>query len=129
MQHGFAARNGLFAALMSSESYTGIDKVFERPHGDYLSTFGNGSNHDEHYLPPKLIDGLGDDWKGMSGMRIRPVASQILRQAPINCIEALQKQHPGRFADLDSIKRITVALAEAPFAHGGHKVQRPLNAL
>ncbi len=129
MQHGFAARSGLFAALMSRESYTGIDKVFERPHGGYLSTFGNGSKHDEHYQTAKLVDGLGDDWIGMSGMRIKPVASQISTHAPINCIEALQKEYPKRFANLDSIHKITIALAEAPFAHGGHSVQRPLNAL
>ena len=146
MQHGFAARNGLFAALMSRESYTGIDKVFERPHGGFLSTFGNGSNHEEHYLPAKLTDGLGGDWKGMSGMRVKPYASQISTHAPINCIEVLQGQYPERFASLDSIQKITIRLAEAPYAHGGmsphlhsqnpptdqpagHQVRRPLTAL
>ena len=119
MQHGFAARNGLFATLMSRESYTGIDKVFERPHGGYLSTFGNGSRHDEHYLLAKLTDGLGEDWKGMSGMRVKPYASQISTHAPINCIEILQEKYPERFASLESIQKITVTLAEAPFAHGG----------
>ena len=119
MQHGFAARNGLFATLMSRESYTGIDKVFERPHGGFLSTFGNGSRHDEHYLLAKLTDGLGDDWKGMSGMRVKPYASQISTHAPINCIEILQEKYPERFASLESIQKITVTLAEAPFAHGG----------
>ena len=119
MQHGFAARNGLFAALMSKESYTGIDKVFERPNGGFLSTFGNGSNHDERYLPAKLTDGLGEHWKGMSGMRVQPYASQISTHAAINCIEFLQEQYPERFASLESIQRIKITLAEAPFAHGG----------
>ena len=119
MQHGFAARNGLFAALMSRESYTGIDKVFERPHGGFLSTFGNGSQHEKRYLLAKLTDGLGHEWKGMSGMRVKPYASQISTHAPINCIEALQEKYPERFASLESIQRITVTLAEAPFAHGG----------
>ena len=129
MQHGFAARNGLFAALMSKESYTGIDKVFERPHGGFLSTFGNGSNHEEHYLPDKLTDGLGTDWKGMGGMRVKPYASQISTHAPINCIEALQQSNSEKFANPDCIRKVTVTLAEAPFAHGGHQIQRPLNAL
>ena len=119
MQHGFAARNGLFAALMSKESYTGIDKVFERPHGGFLSTFGNGSNHDERYLPAKLTEGLGDNWKGMSGMRVQPYASQFATHAAINCIEFLQEEYPERFACLESIQRIKITLAEAPFAHGG----------
>ncbi len=119
MQHGFAARNGLFAALMSKESYTGIDQVFERPHGGYLACFGNGSNHDEHYLPAKLTDGLGTNWRGMSGMRIKPYASQISTHAPINCIEMLQEQYPEHLEDLKSIQKIKVTLAEVPFAHGG----------
>lgn len=129
MQHGFAARNGLFAALMSKESYTGIDKVFERPHGGFLSTFGNGPNHDENYLPANLIDGLGDDWRGMACMRVKPYASQISTHAPIDCIAVLQEKHPEKFVDLNAIEKVTVRLAEAPFAHGGHQIERPLNAL
>ena len=119
MQHGFAARNGLFAALMSRGGFTGIDKTLKMPHGGFLSTFGNGSLHDEHYLPAKLTDGLGDDWEGMSGMRVKPYASQISTHAPINCIEVLQEEYPERFASLESIQKIKVTLAEAPFAHGG----------
>ena len=119
MQHGFAARNGLFAALMSKSNYTGIDQVFERPHGGYLSCFGHGSNHDEHYLPAKLTDGLGVNWRGMAGMSIKPYASQISTHAPINCIETLQQQNLQRFEDLKSIQKIKITLAETPFAHGG----------
>ena len=129
MQHGFASRNGLFAALVSRKNYTGIDKVFERPQGGFLSTFGNGSNHDESYLPNKLVEGLGSSWTGMAGMRVKPYASQISTHAPINCIEALQAEYPERFEDLSTIESITVSLAEAPFAHGGHAISRPLNAL
>lgn len=124
MQHGLAARNGFFAALMFKGNYTGIDKVFERPHGDFLSTFGNGSNHDERYLPKKLTDGLGENWKGMAGMRVKPYASQISAHAPIDCITALQERFPEKFVNLGSIKKVTIRLAEAPFAHGGHQIQR-----
>jgi aconitate decarboxylase len=42
MQHGFAARNGLFAALMAKEGYTGIQEVYEIPYGGFLSCFGQG---------------------------------------------------------------------------------------
>lgn len=119
MQHEFAARNGLFAALTSKENYIGIDKVFDRPHERFVSTFGNGCDHDEHYLPGKLIDGLGNNWKGMSGIRLKPYASKISTHAPIKCIAFLQQQYPERFADLECIQKIKVTLAEAPFAHGG----------
>ena len=42
MQHGFAVRNGLFAALMAAGGYTGIKRVFEREYGGYLAVFGEG---------------------------------------------------------------------------------------
>jgi aconitate decarboxylase len=42
MQHGFASRNGLYAALMAREGYTGIEEVFETPYGGFLSCFGQG---------------------------------------------------------------------------------------
>ena len=61
MQHGFAARNGLFAALMSREDYTGIDQVFERPYGGFLSIFGQGSRNDPPYIKNELVDGLGEN--------------------------------------------------------------------
>lgn len=134
MQHGSVTQIGLLAALMSREGYTGIDRVFERPHGGYLSTFGNGSNHDEHYLPDKVTDGLGNGWNGKSGMRVKPNASRISTQAPINCIEILQERYPNKFASLESIKRIKVTLAEAPYAHGGNfftstREKRPIDQL
>jgi aconitate decarboxylase len=37
MHHGFAARNGLFAAFMAAGGYTGIKRVFERDYGGFLS--------------------------------------------------------------------------------------------
>ncbi len=43
MQHGFAARNGLFAALIAKEGYTGIKEVYETPYGGFLSCFSQGS--------------------------------------------------------------------------------------
>jgi aconitate decarboxylase len=42
MQHGFASRNGLYAALMAREGYTGIEEVYETPYGGFLSCFGQG---------------------------------------------------------------------------------------
>ena len=43
MQHAFAARYGLFGALLPRSGYFGIRKVFERPYGGYLSMFSQGS--------------------------------------------------------------------------------------
>ena len=43
MQHGFAARNGLFAALLARSGYVGIKRVYEREYGGFLAMFGKGS--------------------------------------------------------------------------------------
>ena len=129
MQHGFAARNGLFSALMSKEGYTGIDKVFERPYGGYLATFSQGSNHQEHYLANKLTDELGESWRGLNGIKVKPYASMIATHSPIDCVAALQAKHPESFADLSSIRKIKIEQSKAPHAHGGQEVTRPLNAV
>ena len=129
MQHGFAARNGLFAALMSKERYTGIDKVFERSYGGFLSTFGQGSSHNPSHLGGKLAEKLGDDWNGLRGIRIKPYASMIATHAPIDCIAVLQAEYPDRFEDLDSIVKVMVETSKAPFAHGGQAIERPQNSV
>src|SRR5271165_1106410 len=54
MQHGFAARNGLYAAGLAAHGYTGIKRVFERDYGGFLSVFGEGHDPD----PAALTDGL-----------------------------------------------------------------------
>ena len=125
MQHGFAARNGLFAALMSEKGYTGIDQVFERPYGGYLATFGQGSKSQPPVLEAELVDGLGRDWRGIGGMRVKRHNSMIATHAPVDCIAALQRKHSKRFADLKSIRQIKIEQSEAPWRHGGQDIDRP----
>lgn len=126
MQHGFAARNGLFAALMSRENYTGIDQVFERPYGGYLSTFGQRSTYDPTYKENELIGGLGRDWRGIEGIRLKEYNSMIATHAPVDCIATLQAKHPERFADLGSVSKIVIERPKAPHAHGGQQIGRPI---
>lgn len=126
MQHGFASRNGLFAALMSREEYTGIDQVFERSYGGYLSTFGQGSKHDSPYIENELVDGLGRDWRGIEGIRVKEHNSMVATHAPADCIAALQQQYPERFADTGSISKIVIEQSRAPHAHGGQQIDRPI---
>ena len=127
MQHGFAARNGLFSALVSKEGYTGIDKVFERPYGGYLSTFMQGSGHEP--VTDKLINELGDSWIGLQGIKVKPYASMIATHSPIDCIAALQSKNSDLFANPKCIRKITIEQSKAPYAHGGQEIQRPLNAV
>ena len=128
MQHGFAARNGLFAALMSREDYTGIDQVFERPYGGFLSTFGQGSRKDPPYIESELVDGLGQDWRGIEGIRVKEYNSMVATHAPADCIATLQEKYPERFADIESIGKIVIEQSKAPHAHGGQQIDRPITA-
>ena len=129
MQHGFAARNGLFAAFLAKEGYTGIDQVFERPYGGYLATFGQGSRHDPKYRENELTDELGKDWRGIEGVRVKPYSSMISTHAPVDCISALQEKYPAKFSDLENIEGVTIEQSEAPFAHGGQDIDRPINTV
>lgn len=43
-QHAFAARNGLFGALLARGGYEGMRKVFERPYGGFLAMFSAGND-------------------------------------------------------------------------------------
>ena len=124
MQHGFASRNGLFAALMSRENYTGIDQVFERPYGGYLSTFAQGSKHDP--IEKELVDDLGQDWRGIEGIRLKEHNSMIATHAPVDCIATLQGKYPERFTDLGSISKVVIEQSKAPHAHGGQQIDRPI---
>ena len=128
MQHGFAARNGLFAALMSREDYTGIDQIFERPYGGFLSTFGQGSKKDPPYIENELVDGLGRDWRGVEGIRVKEHNSMLATHAPADCIATLQRKYPERFADIESIGKIVIEQSKSPHAHGGQHIDRPITA-
>lgn len=94
MQHGFAARDGLYGALMSQKGYTGIDQVFERPYGGYLATFGQGSRFGPQYKENELVDGFGEDWRGIDGIRVKKYNSRLLLIALLhrraNILSALQ---------------------------------------
>lgn len=126
MQHGFAARNGLFAALMTQRGYTGIDQIFERHYGGYLAVFVQGSASDPQYLENELVDDLGQDWKGLNGIRVKAYNSMGGTHPSIQCIADLQKRHPARFADVRSIRHIRIEQAKAFCEHGGQSISRPI---
>lgn len=127
MQHGFAARNGLFAALITQRGYTDIDQIFERPYGGYLATFGQGSISEPPFLETELVDGLGHDWRGINGIRVKAYNSMAGTHGPIDCIAALQKSHPAKFSNMHSIRHIQIEQSKAFHAHGGQSINRPIN--
>ena len=127
MQHGFAARNGLFAALITERGYTGIDQIFERPYDGYLATFGQGSSSNPQFLETELVDDLGQDWRGINGIRVKAYNSTGGTHGPIECIAALQESYLAKFSDMHSIREIHIEQSKAFHAHGGQGINRPIN--
>ena len=127
MQHGFAARNGLFAALMAQNEYTGIKNVFEEPYGGYLATFGQGSGKEPPYLLNELTKGLGSTWQS-DDIRVKSHASMAGTHCTIDIVADLQQEYPNKLSDVESITNIKVEMSEAAFKHGGWKATRPLSA-
>ena len=118
MQHGFASRNGLYAALMAQGGYTGIHEVFETPYGGFLSCFGQGASFKPAYMPEELIKGLGEKWE-LERIQIKLHAAMAALHGAIDCIENLQKKHPNQMSKLDDIESIITEHSRAAYEHGG----------
>lgn len=48
---------------------------------------------------------------------------------PIDCIRALQDQHPATLSALSNIRSITLEMASAALKYGGWNPQRPLTTV
>jgi Uncharacterized protein involved in propionate catabolism len=121
MQHGFAARNGYYAAFLAADHYTGIKRVFEREYGGFLSTFGEGHSPDAS----QVTDGLGERWE-TERIVIKPYAAMGALHAPLDALFDITAQRKIRPEEID---RIDVYLSNAAYHHGWWKVERPLTPI
>ncbi|KAL4941128.1 hypothetical protein BDV06DRAFT_229868 [Aspergillus oleicola] len=127
MQHGFAARNGLFGALLAAGGYSGIKNVFEEPYGGFLATFSQGSGKEPPFLEHELARGLGETWQ-LENIRVKPYAAMAGTHSSIEAMAALQVEYPEKLKDLSGIKKIVLEMSEPAYKHGGWVAQRPLTA-
>jgi aconitate decarboxylase len=127
MQHGFAARNGLLAALLARGGYVGIKKVLEREYGGYLAMFGQGSGKDPLYKVDEVTKGFGEKWQTW-GVRVKPYSAMAGTHATVDCVRKLQAEHPEKMKQLGDIESIRLEMGEAAFHHGGWKAERPLTS-
>ncbi|KAI4212684.1 MAG: hypothetical protein LQ351_004575 [Letrouitia transgressa] len=143
MQHGFAARNGLFAALMARSGYTGIRSVMERPWGGFLSTFSHGlpapdMAKDEtmelsKYSEGEILKDLSQVWQ-VDQVAIKPYASMAATHGTIDCIRNLQKRFPERLDAeksgvvqvVNGITSILIEMSAPAFKRGGWTPDRPV---
>jgi 2-methylcitrate dehydratase PrpD len=119
MQHGFASRNGLTAAALAASGYVGIKRVFERPYGGWLAAFGEG----HRTYPEEIYSGLGHLWE-TERIAVKPYSAMGLLHAAIDAALELRSK-----VDISQIQRIDIDMAEAAYAHGGWKAERPLEVI
>jgi 2-methylcitrate dehydratase PrpD len=118
MQHGFAARNGVLAAALAAGGYHGIDRVFERDYGGFLSAFGEGHDPDATQIDSEL----GERWETLS-IAIKPYAAMAGLHASIDAARQLDD------AGAERIGSIRIDVSEAAFHHGGWRAERPLTTV
>jgi aconitate decarboxylase len=121
MHHGFAARNGLYAALLAAKGYTGIKRVFEREYGGFLSVFGEGHSPDAG----KITSGLGDFWE-TNRIVVKPYAAMGALHAPLDAIFDIMAKRPLKPEEID---HIDIDMSHAAYHHGWWKLERPLRPI
>jgi 2-methylcitrate dehydratase PrpD len=121
MHHGFAARNGLFAAALAEGGYTGIKRVFEREYGGFLSTFGEGHEPDAS----QICADLGSHWE-VESIVIKTYATQGSNHAPVDTLIDVGKQRPLKAEEIASIE---VDVTHSVFHHAWWQAVRPLTAI
>lgn len=118
MHHGFAARNGLYGALLARRGYTGIEDIFDLPWGGFLSAFGEGHEPDASQLTSEL----GKRWE-TERIVVKPYAAQGGLHAAIDIILDLCRAHDLRG---DAIQSVEVDLSEPIYHHSWWRAERPL---
>ncbi|UXA05280.1 MmgE/PrpD family protein [Mycobacterium sp. SMC-2] len=116
MHHGFAARNGFYAAGLAAAGYTGIKRVFEREYGGFLSVFGEGHDPDA----ASLTGELGQRWETTTIM-VKSYAAMGGVHAAIDAARQLR----GSVVPQD-ISKIDITVGETIYKHGWWRPQRPL---
>lgn len=127
MQHGFAARNGLMAAMLARGGYVGIKNVFEREYGGFLTQFSSGNGKTPAYILEELTKDLGEKWQTRN-ICVKAYAAMAGTHPTIDCVRQLQEAHPEKMKDTTKITKITITLGDAAFHHGGWKAEHPLTS-
>ena len=117
MQHGFASRNGLYAAAPGLGRIRRHQRVFEREYGGFLSVFGEGHDPD----PTQISAELGT--LGHAGLRDQALRSDGWLARGDRCLVGVAAAAP---IDPARIRHIRVDVSDGVFKHGGFDITRPL---
>ena len=119
MHHGFAARNGFYAAGLAAAGYTGIKRVFEREYGGFLSVFGEGHDPDASLLTGEL----GERWETTIIM-VKSYAAMGGLHGAIDAARQLRSSVAP-----EDISKVDITVGETVYKHGWWQPQRPLTAI
>lgn len=118
MHHGMSARNGLYAAFLAASGYTGIQRVFEREYGGFLSTFGEGHEPDA----TQIAKGLGAEWE-TERIVLKAYAAMGGLHAGLDALFGLPA------LNANEIERIDIDLSHAVYHHGWWNLERPITPI
>jgi 2-methylcitrate dehydratase PrpD len=102
---GLAARNGMEAASLAAEGFTGPGRIFEGRDGFLHACSRNP-------VPERLTAGLGNSYEILH-TAVKPHACCRYMQGPIDAVLALMREHT---IQPEQIRKIEVALLEAGWA-------------
>jgi 2-methylcitrate dehydratase PrpD len=119
MHHGFASRNGFYAAGLAAAGYTGIKRVFEREYGGFLSVFGEGHDPDASLLTGQL----GERWE-TSIIMVKSYAAMGGLHGAIDAARAVRSSLVP-----EDISHVDITVGETVFKHGWWRPERPLTAI
>jgi 2-methylcitrate dehydratase PrpD len=119
MHHGFAARNGVYAAGLAAANYSGIKRVFEREYGGFLSVFGEGHDPDASLL----TDQLGERWETAIIM-VKSYAAMGGLHGAIDAARQLRQSVAP-----EDISKVDITVGETVYKHGWWTPERPLTAI
>ncbi|MFC1401442.1 MULTISPECIES: MmgE/PrpD family protein [Streptacidiphilus] len=121
MHHGFAARNGFYAAGLAEGGYTGIKRVFERSYGGFLSTFGEGHHPDA----ARISGDLGKVWN-TEAVTVKIHAAMGGLHPAIDAVLALVREHGITARDVDAVR---IQVPGTVYHHGWWQPERPLTTI
>lgn len=106
---GRAAQSGVYAALLASRGYTGIEDVLDVEYGGFYSTFTAA------HKPERLTDGLGERWETLKvGFKLSPASNGSI--TAMDTLARIAREHALAAAD---IERITAHVSTNTLEHCG----------
>ncbi len=100
MNHGRASQNGLLAAVLADQGYTGIKAVFEQPYGGFCSTFAGDIDAVDLEA---LIAGLGHDYRTFDTC-LKPFACRGPINVALTALRAILHKHPASSDEVAEVR-------------------------